>query len=149
MQPGQGFADRGGGDRGGLREWTTTLSLAPKEGVMPVDLTDDEPSKWLPLALDDIDPRDGTGIPFKLVARRFKSSSVACDEFIHDPLSVLIAAQGAGEIFQEVAALTADWKVTTHIVNHHRTLRARHLYALVSANDSESTVGIQLMKLEA
>ena len=69
------------------------------------------------------------------MARRFKSSSEASYEFIHDPLTVLIAAQEAGEIFQDVARLTSEWKVTTHIVNHHRTLKARHLYALVSAND--------------
>lgn len=117
---------------------------------MPVDLTDDEPSGWLTIELDDsvIDPKDDTRIPFKLVARRFKSSSVACDEFIHDPLSALRQAQITDGIFQDLD-LARDWTVTTHIVNHHRTLRARHLYALVSANDSESTVGIQLQKLEA
>ena len=46
-------------------------------------------------------------------------------------------AQGTEVIFEGVE-LTREWKVTTHIVNHHRTLKARHLYALVSADDSES-----------
>ena len=83
----------------------------------------------------------------RLVARRFKSSSVACDEFIHNPLGYLIEAQRTDGILDEVV-LDTNWKVTTHIVNHHQTLRARHLYAMVSANGSESTVGIQLNKLQ-
>ena len=74
------------------------------------------------------------------MARRFKSSSAASYEFIHDPLGYLIAAQGTEVIFEDVE-LTREWKVTTHIVNHHRTLKARHLYALVSADDDEKTVG--------
>lgn len=114
---------------------------------MPVELTDDQPSKWLPIELGDIDPQDGTPIPIQLVARRFKSSSVACDEFIHNPLNYLIDAQRTEGILDQVV-LDSTWKVTTHIVNHHQTLRARHLYALVSANGSESTVGIQLNKLQ-
>ena len=114
------------------------------------DLTDDPPSPWLKIVLKDteVDPLDGTDIPIQVVARRFKSSSVDCDEFIHNPLGYLMDAQKNDGILDEVV-LTTDWKVTTHIVNHHRTLRATHLYALVSANGNESTVGIQLHKKES
>ena len=116
---------------------------------MPVDLTDDQPSAWVRLELKgtELEPHDNTEIPIQLVARRFKSSSVECDEFIHNPLGYLIEAQRTDGILDEVV-LDTNWKVTTHIVNHHQTLRARHLYALVSANGSESTVGIQLNKLQ-
>jgi len=114
------------------------------------DLTDEEPSPWVKIDLKgtELEPGDGTEIPIQVVARRFKSSSVACDDFIHDPLGYLIAAQGTDGILDEVR-IDTNWKVTTHIVNHHRTLRATHLYALVSANGNESTVGIQLHKKES
>ena len=117
---------------------------------MAVELTDDQPSPWVRLQLKDTDlePGDDTQIPIQLVARRFKSSSEASYEFIHDPLAYLIEAQRTDGILDEVA-LDTSWKVTTHIINHHQTLKARHLYALVTANGSESTVGIQLSKLQA
>ena len=56
------------------------------------DLADDQPSPWVGSSSKSswspiIDPEDDTEIPFKLVANRFKSSSAASDEFIHDPLA--------------------------------------------------------------
>ena len=116
-----------------------------------VELSDDEPSPWLSRAQVPGGPSLARTTRRRsrsqLVAKRFKSSSAGVLRFIHDPLGVLIDAQGAGDIFQDVE-LTSEWKVTTHVVNHHRTLKARHLYALVSANDDEKTVGVQL-KLQA
>ena len=71
---------------------------------MPVELTDDQPSAWVRLELKgtDLEPNDNTEIPIQLVARRFKSSSVACDEFIHNPLGYLIEAQRTDGILDEV-----------------------------------------------
>ena len=36
--------------------------------------------------------------------------------------------------------------MTTHIVNHHQTLSATHLYAMVTANSNETSVGVTLVK---
>ena len=69
------------------------------------------------------------------MAKRFKSSSAASltnSSTIH--WVYLIEAQRTDGILDERGAGLPNWKVTTHIVNHHQTLRARHLYAMVSAN---------------
>ena len=72
---------------------------------MAVELTDDQPSPWVRLQLKDteLEPGDDTQIPIQLVARRFKSSSEASYEFIHDPLAYLIEAQRTDGILDEVA----------------------------------------------
>ncbi len=86
-------------------------------------------------------------VPFTVVANRFKSSSLDSEKFIHDPLQALQDAQ-VNEGILEGLDLTG-WTVSTFVVNHHQTLNAKHLYALVSADDDEKTVGVQLQKLQA
>ena len=85
--------------------------------------------------------RDGTEVPFKLFANRFKSSSPDCEAFIHDPLAVM---SGTRE-FQELG-VTPDWKVITLVLNHHQTLSATHLYVKAAVNGEEQTVGVTLVK---
>ena len=77
-------------------------------------------------------------------ANRFKSSSEASEDFIHDPLGVLIQAETDGAI--SGLGLSREWKVTTHVVNHHQTLSATHLYAMVTANSARRSVGVTLVK---
>ena len=88
---------------------------------------------------------DQSPIPFRLFANRFKSSSPDSEDFIHDPLGVLIQAETNG-VIQGLGLNRDKWTVTTHVVNHHQTLSATHLYALVTANSDESSVGVTLVK---
>ena len=104
---------------------------------------EDEPAGWAVVDLDRLIPDDEEELPFKLISNRFTSSTQACEEFIHDPLTALIDAQGALELGFEI---DTDWTVTSFIVNHHNTLSARHLYAMAAAKPDEKTIGITLVK---
>jgi hypothetical protein len=84
-------------------------------------------------------------IPFRLFANRFKSSSQDSEDFIHDPLGVLIQAEKDG-VIKDLGLRRETWTVTTHVVNHHQTLSATHLYSLVTANSTESSIGVTLVK---
>ena len=59
---------------------------------------------WIEIDVSPLDPGDDTGVPFRLVANRFKSSSSDSEDFIHDPLSVLIQAQRAEGLLEGLEA---------------------------------------------
>jgi hypothetical protein len=100
---------------------------------------------WIELDISELDPLDDTSpVPFRLVANRFTSSSPDSEDFIHDPLTALQQAQ-QNEGILEGLDLTG-WKVTTHIINHHQTLSARHLYAMAAVDQDEQAVGVTLVK---
>ncbi|MFN8629997.1 MAG: hypothetical protein U0838_06635 [Chloroflexota bacterium] len=67
---------------------------------------------------------------------RSKSSSPDCELIIHDPLKSLI---DAGVI------KPGRWRVTTHVLNHERTLSKWHLF--VTATVSPGAVGLSLYKV--
>lgn len=113
---------------------------------MVQEAVDNDTNGWIELDVSGLQSKDGTDIPFRLIANRFKSSSPESESFIHDPLRALIWAQET-ERSLEGFGLTADWKVTTQVVNHHRTLSATHLYALATVDSDEETVGVTLVKL--
>jgi hypothetical protein len=105
----------------------------------------DEPAGWHEFNLDPIKPTDGTEIPFRLLANRFKSSTDASENFIHDPRTEFIkAAEEDGiEAFKDI---DDTWAVSTFVVNHQRTLSFTHLYAVVAVDKNDSTVGVTLVK---
>ncbi len=91
---------------------------------------------WYEIDLSPIRP-PGEEMPFRLFVNRFESSSPDSEEFIHDPRKQLA---GAVEEFSD------DWKVTTFIVNHHRTLSYKHVYAMATSSSAEQTVGLTIFK---
>ena len=97
---------------------------------------------WIRVNVSDLaPPEDNTGVPFTLVACRFKSSSPDCEAFIHDPLKVM---REAPEL--QALGLTGDWKVTTLVLNHHETLSATHLHVLAAVAPEDQTIGLTLVK---
>lgn len=106
---------------------------------------DNDTNGWVELDISALRPRDGTEIPFRLIANRVKSSSPECERFIHDPLGALLEAQATDKALQALQ-LTRDWRVTTIVVNHHHTLSGTHLYMMAAVNPDEQTVGITLVK---
>ena len=59
---------------------------------------------WFEIDVSGLAPTDGTKIPFRLIAARFKSSSPDSEAFIHDPLDVLVKAQEPGGPLEESRA---------------------------------------------
>jgi hypothetical protein len=106
---------------------------------------------WLELDISKVDPGDGTPIP-RVFITRFESSSPDCEDFIHDPLNALIRAQDNDKILDVDEnpvydlKIATGWRVTTLVVNHQNTLSKTHLIASASIDDSESTVGLTLVK---
>jgi len=107
---------------------------------------DNNTAGWIEFDLSPLDPGDDTGgVPFRLVANRFTSSSSDSEDFIHDPLGALIQAQGSESLLPGLE-LSREWTVTTHVVNHHQTLSAKHLYAMAAVDEDEQAVGVTLVK---
>ena len=100
------------------------------------DGVDNATAGWHEVDLSVVTPPDGE-VPFRLFVNRFKSSSPDSEAFLHDPRREL---EGAIRGFDE------GWRVSTFIVNHHRTLSYRHLYALAAAYPGEQTVGLTIVK---
>ena len=100
---------------------------------------------WSEIDVSRLAPSDNSGVPFRLVVNRFKSSSQDSEDFIHDPLAALIKAQG-DERLLEGLELTSEWRVTTLVLNHHQTLSATHLNVVAAVNSEEQTVGVTLVK---
>ena len=86
---------------------------------------------------------DDDDLPFRLVVRRFKSSSPDSEAFIHDPLREIVQAGGSVPAFE---AVTMDWRVTTWVTNHHRTLSVRHVYVMTAVSTDDSSVGVTIYK---
>lgn len=120
------------------------------------NLSSEPPSKWVLLKDFDAIKVDGCADlkdPPWLVARRFESSSVAAEEFIHDPLTVMmtdaltddpeIGDQDALDVLKQIQA---SWHVSTIVTNHQATLWIKHLHAVVAGNPSNPSVGIMLVK---
>jgi hypothetical protein len=107
---------------------------------------DNDTQGWQKLDVSVLQSGDGSEIPFRLVANRFKSSSPDSELFIHDPLTALLKAQDDGVLDLDGIRLTPEWTVVTLVTNHHQTLSATHLYATVTADSSEQQVTINLVK---
>lgn len=82
-------------------------------------------------------------VPFRLVVRRFKSSSTESEAFIHDPLGEILRARGSVPAFE---AVTDDWRVATFVTNHHRTLSVRHVYVMTAVSTDDTSVGVTIYK---
>lgn len=121
--------------------------------------TDNDSSDWIPLDLDGLkSQRDPREIPFRLLAKRVKSSSPDSESLLHDPLRFLMdegakpvqdlnADRAAGEDVKGVLTkITDEWHVTTFIVNHHRTLSAVHVKMMVIVSEEEQTVALTIYK---
>lgn len=106
---------------------------------------DNDTSGWKEIDVSALAPSDNSGVPFRLVVNRFKSSSPDCEDFIHDPLSAMIRAQGTENLLEGLE-LTEDWRVTTVVLNHHQTLSATHLNVVAAADEDEKHIGITLIK---
>jgi hypothetical protein len=100
------------------------------------DGVDNDTAGWHEIDLSVIEPPK-EGIPFRLFVNRFKSSSPESEAFLHDPRRELAAA---------IAGFDGDWRVSTFIVNHHRTLSYRHVYVMAAASSEEQTVGLTIVK---
>jgi hypothetical protein len=100
---------------------------------------DNDSSDWIPLDLRDLAPSDRSPIPFRLFAKRFKSSSPDSEWFLHDPLKVLMSEL---DLDPEIA-----WHITTLIVNHHRKLSFIHLFAMAVVAHEEGTVALTIYKM--
>ena len=98
---------------------------------------------WIEIDLSRIKPTaPDEDIPFRLHVNRFESSSKDSERFIHDPrdeLKKILEADGFDD----------DWKVSTFIINHHRTLSVKHVYAIVASSTSEQTAGVTIYKKPA
>ncbi len=104
---------------------------------------DDAPAGWREIDLSGIRPTD-SDIPFRLFVNRFKSSTPACETFIHDPLSVLIEAGG---VIDPSIGIDPTWKVATFVTDHHRTLTKVHLYVMAAVSTLEHTIAVTTVKL--
>jgi hypothetical protein len=105
---------------------------------------ENDPGGWIELGLDALrSDRDDPPmpIPFRLFARRFKSSSPDAEWFLHDPLGVLLRERPPG-----FPSITDEWHVTTFIVNHHRTLSWVHKFVLAIVSEDEKTVALTIYK---
>ncbi len=107
---------------------------------------DNDTAGWSEIDVSRLAPGDNTGVPFRLVVNRFKSSSPDSEDFIHDPLGALTRAQGSDSSFLEGVGLDDSWKVTTLVLNHHQTLSATHLHAMAAVDEDEKTIGLTLVK---
>jgi hypothetical protein len=108
-----------------------------------------ESGTWKRLDLAGLEPSDHSAIPYVLVANHFKSSSPDCENFIHNPLRFLIEGQTAAVSSEDALfqlGLDWDWRVTTLVLNHHQTLSATHLHAMVALNQAERVAGITMVK---
>ena len=94
---------------------------------------------WYEIDLSPIQPA-GWEMPFRLFVNRFESSSPDSERFLHDPRKEL---GGLIDDFND------DWKVTTFVINHHRTLSYKHLYVMATSSSSEQTVGVTAYKQAA
>jgi len=98
---------------------------------------------WKEINLASIKPTaPDEDIPFRLHVNRFESSSKDSERFIHDPrdeLKRFLASDGFDD----------DWKVSTFIINHHRTLSVKHVYAIVASSTAEKTAGVTIYKKPA
>jgi hypothetical protein len=106
---------------------------------------EDDSSGWIALDLGGLaSTRDDPPlpIPFRLFARRVKSSSPDSEWFLHDPLMVLkdLVVDDDGTRIED------DWQVTTFVVNHHRTLSKIHLFTMAVVAPAEKTVALTLYK---
>jgi len=64
--------------------------------------------------------------------------------FLHDPLKVLLRDPPPG--LQGPYEIDDEWKVTTCVVNHHRTLSRIHLIATAAVAPAEKTVALTFYK---
>lgn len=100
------------------------------------DGNDNDTAGWHEIDLSPIQP-PGEEMPFRLFVNRFESSSPDSERFIHDPREQLAEA---------IEEFSDSWKVTTFIVNHHRTLSVKHVYAMAASSSAEQTVGLTIYK---
>ena len=129
----------GGGDSKPPSRQKPVTSLPIRRVSAGVDNTDT--IDWVEINLDQL-ATPGLPVPFTLIGARFKSSSSDSEDFIHDPLNVLINSGLAG--------IASDWRVATLVVNHEKTLSASHTYALAAAKSGGSgIVGTLIIKQPA
>ena len=104
---------------------------------------ENEPSGWLELGLDGLG-LPGTEVPFRLFARRFKSSSPDAEWFLHDPLGMLLEERAFAD-----SGFNRSWKITTFVVNHHRTLSRIQLSTMAVVAPEEQTVALTIYKKDS
>ena len=102
------------------------------------DTEPNDSSEWIELDLTRLMPEP----PFRLFAKRLESSSPDSERFLHDPLRYLLEDERVVRSWR----ITADWHVTTFIVNHHRTLSKIHLFVMAAVAPAEETVALTIYK---
>jgi hypothetical protein len=83
----------------------------------------DDTSPWVEIDLSGL-ASGSIPVPFRMVAKRFNSSSQDSEDFIHDPLSVYQNVD-----LEALDEVDSSWRVATFVVNHEKTLSATHTYA--------------------
>lgn len=104
------------------------------------DTEPNDSSEWVELGLHGLAAPEAV-VPFRLLAKRFKSSSTDSERFIHDPLQVLTEQP----VFKD-AGVDLRWRVTTFVVNHQRTLSRIYMFAMVVVAPEEQTVAVTIYK---
>ena len=105
------------------------------------DTEPNDSSDWVALGLEGLAASREEPVPFRLIAKRFKSSSTDSERFIHDPLQVLAEQP----LFRE-EGVDLTWRVTTFVVNHHQTLSRIYMFAMAVVSGTEKTVSVTIYK---
>ncbi len=104
---------------------------------------EDDSSAWIELGLEGLVSQEPPAmpVPFKLFAKRFKSSSPDAEWFLHHPVEALVDERAFTD-----AGFNRGWHVTTFVVNHHQTLSRIHLFAMAVVAPEEETVAVTIYK---
>ena len=107
-------------------------------------------SRWEPIDLplsDKLMEVLGDRPPLQLWTREFDTVDEPEEwrNFLYDPLSALIEA---GIVAEQQSEEARPWRVSTHIVNHHKPLNPRIGFTSVIMDPSEAEVGVTIYKVE-
>jgi hypothetical protein len=109
----------------------------------------EEMPQWVRIGEEVPELRDA---PFRLYFRAFSSSSAAANAFIRDPRGSLSGQTGEGFEDVEPAPIEGvgpETRISTFVINHHRTLARRIIYTTATVADDDDVVGVTIYKLEA
>ena len=108
-------------------------------------------SPWFRLSdFDRVAASDRSWKQIEVLGKRYNSSSQDSEDFIHDPLSIMIrdADDPANDDTARRALKLIDrsWHVSTLVVNHQATLSIRHVNVIAAVNPNNPSVGIMIVK---
>jgi hypothetical protein len=108
-------------------------------------------SPWFRLNdFDNVKALDGSWKPIEVLGKRYNSSSPDSEDFIHDPLTIMIRdandSSNDPEVQRALQLIEPSWHVSTLVVNHQATLSIRHLNVIAAINPNNPSVGIMIVK---